>query len=103
MDGTIVTVDETKKYLRVDGDDEDTLILSLIKAAEAYLQNSTGNQFDATNPLAKLFCWVLIADWFENRELTGKVSDKTRPIVESMLAQLKHCYAPPDPEPEVEP
>lgn len=91
----IITLEETKQYLRVDGTDEDTLITSLIAAAETYLSNATGNQFDNSNSLAKLFCWVLVTDWYENREVSvGRVGEKTRPIVESMLAQLKHCYKP---------
>ena len=90
----IVTLEETKQYLRVDGEESDVLITSLIEAADVYLQNATGYQFDSTNHLAKLFCWVLITDWYENREHTGKASEKTRPIVESMLAQLRHCYQP---------
>lgn len=90
----IVTLEETKQYLRVDGDDEDALITSLITAAEEYLKNATGIQFDDTNSLAKLFCWVLVTDWYENREYTGKPSEKVRPIIDSMLAQLKYCYQP---------
>lgn len=94
----IITLEETKGYLRVDAADDDALITSLMEAAETYLSNATGNTFDATNSLAKLFCWVLVTDWYENREHVGRASDKVRPIVESMLAQLKHCYHPPDPE-----
>lgn len=94
----IITLEETKGYLRVDGNGDDTLITSLIDAAEIYLGNSTGNTFDGTNSLAKLFCWVLVTDWYENREHVGRASDKVRPIVESMLAQLSYCYQPPDPE-----
>lgn len=90
----IVTLEETKQYLRIDDNESDALITSLINAAGVYLENATGNQFDNTNPLARLFCWVLIADWFENREYVGKVSDKIRPIAESILTQLKYCYQP---------
>lgn len=93
----IVTLEETKKYLRIDDNESDILITSLINAAEEYLQNATGNQFDRTNHLAKLFCWVLVTDWYENRVYIGKPSENVRPIIDSMLAQLKHCY-----EPEVE-
>lgn len=94
----IITLEETKSYLRVDGIDDNALITSLMEAAETYLSNATGNTFDATNSLAKLFCWVLVTDWYENREHVGRASDKVRPIVDSMLAQLSHCYQPPDPE-----
>jgi len=94
----IITLEETKGFLRVDSTEDDALITSLIEAAEAYLYNATGNTFDSTNSLAKLFCWVLVTDWYENREHVGRASDKVRLIVESMLAQLSHCYVPPDPE-----
>jgi len=92
----IVTLEETRQYLRIDDSESDMLLISLIAAAEEYLKNATGNQFDSANPLARLFCLVLITDWFENREHTGKASDKVRPIVDSMLAQLRHCYQPPE-------
>lgn len=94
----IVTLEETKAWVRVDGTEDDVLIISLISAAETYLHNATGNQFDSTNDLARLFCLVLITDWYENREAVGSATEKTRPIVESILAQLKHCYQPLDPE-----
>lgn len=94
----IVTLEETKQYLRVDGAEDDVVITSLIDAAETYLENATGNKFDETNHLAKLFCWVLVTDWYENREAVGSATEKTRPIVESMLAQLKHCYQSSEPE-----
>jgi len=93
----IITLEETKGYLRVDNTEDDALITSLISASETYLSNATGNTFDGTNSLAKLFCWVLVTDWYENRELAiGKIGEKIRPIVDSMLAQLSHCYHPPE-------
>ncbi len=94
----IITLEETKQYLRIDGNEEDGLITTLIDAAETYLVNATGNFFDNTSSLAKLFCWALVTDWYENREHVGRASDKVRPIIESMLAQLSYCYQPPDPE-----
>ncbi|MCL9970354.1 head-tail connector protein [Anoxybacillus kestanbolensis] len=88
----IVTLEETKQWLRVEHNDEDSLISMLINAAEKYLFNATGNTFDNTNELAKLLCHVLVTDWYENREMIGKTSEKIRPAVESILAQLSHCY-----------
>lgn len=89
----LITLDETKEYLRLDGDEEDNLIESLVKASEEYLKNSTGKTYDNTNNLARLFCLLLVVDWYENRGLTaGKVGDKIRPVINSMLAQLNYCY-----------
>lgn len=88
----ILTIDEVKEFLRIDGNEEDVLLQTLINAAEESLFNATGNTFDSTNELAKLYCLVLVSDWFENRELTDKTSEKVRFIVQSILTQLKHCY-----------
>jgi len=93
----ILTLDETKTWLRVDGSDEDATIEMLISAAETYLHNATEVEFDAENSLAKLFCLVLVADWYENRELIGsQPSDKVRFTIQSMLAQLQHAYSSTD-------
>lgn len=90
----ILTLEETKLWLRVDGTDEDMLLQTLTGAAEAYLQNAVEVEFDGTNQLAKLYCLVLCADWYENRDLIGaQPSDKVRFTVQSILAQLQHAYA----------
>lgn len=89
----LITLKEAKEYLRVDGDEDDSLITSLISAAQEYLKNATGKTFDNTNELARLFCLVLVVDWYENRTLSaGKVGEKIRPVIDSMLAQLNYCY-----------
>ncbi|MBY6276147.1 head-tail connector protein [Parageobacillus phage vB_PtoS_NIIg3.2] len=88
----IISVDEAKEWLRVDHNDEDNMIQMLINAAEKYLKNATGNTFDSSNELAQLFCLVLVADWYENRELVGRVSDQVRPIIQSILTQLSYAY-----------
>ena len=40
----ILTLEETKKYLKVDYDDEDEEIKDLIQAAEIYLKQATGKE-----------------------------------------------------------
>lgn len=88
----IVSLDEVKTWLRVDFTDDDALLTTLINAAEQYLKNATGITYDSTNHLAKLFCMTLIADWYENREMIGKATDQTRPIIQSILTQLTYSY-----------
>lgn len=91
----VITLAEAKEWLRVDGNEDDSTIALLIGAAEKYLENATGYKFEATNEQAKLFCLVLIVDWYENRELIGqKPSEKVRFSVQSMLAQLQYSYVP---------
>jgi|SRR5690625_903237 len=92
LDGQILSLEETKLWLREDTDNPDVLkqISMLIFAAENYLKNATGIEYDSQNKQAKLFCLVLVTDWYENRELTGKrVSEKVRFTIQSMLAQLQ--------------
>lgn len=88
----IVTLEEAKNWLRVDFSDDDALITTLINAAEEYLKNATGMEFNENNHLAKLFCMTLISDWYENREMIGKATDQTRPIIQSILTQLTYSY-----------
>ena len=88
----IVDIDEAKQFLRVDHDEDDIFIQSLIGAAEEYLKNATGKEFGSSNNLARLFCLFLVADWYENRKLAReKVGEQTREIIQSMLNQLKYA------------
>ncbi|PEQ44873.1 head-tail connector protein, partial [Bacillus cereus] len=48
----VLTVEEAKKYLRVDGDEEDDLITSLVEAAEIYIKNATSKNVDLKSELA---------------------------------------------------
>lgn len=94
----IISADEAKAWLREDSDDPQVLnqINLLIGAAETYLKNATGLYFDSENSLAKLFCLVLCADWYENRDLIGsQPSEKVRLTIQSMMAQLQNNYKPP--------
>jgi uncharacterized phage protein (predicted DNA packaging) len=86
----IVSLDEAKSWLRIDFSEDDALLSSLISASETYLKNATGIEYDNSNYLAKLFCMVLISDWYENRELVGRASDQVRPIINSILMQLTY-------------
>ena len=87
----ILTLKETKEWLRMDEEDEDSTIELLIQAAEEYLKNATGRVFDSTNNQARLFCLILVTEWFENRDMIGsKVSEKVRFSVQSMLLQLQY-------------
>ncbi len=87
----ILTLEETKQFLRIDSTDDDALLGTLITAAGEYLYNATGKTFDSTNSLAKLFCMVLVSDWYDDRSLITTTSNQTRRIIDSMLVQLAFC------------
>lgn len=85
----IVTLEESKQHLRVDGNDDDVYIQMLIDAAEQFIVNATGKTFDGSNALAKTACLLLTADLYDNRQMsTDRASEKVRDIVTMILTQL---------------
>ena len=64
----LVTVAEAKEYLRIDGEEEDTLLASLISVAAAhcedYLQNALLNELPLPVKQAIL---ILVAHFYEQR------------------------------------
>lgn len=94
MSGKILSLEETTLWLREDTEDVEVLnqISMLINAAELYLKGATGIDYGKDNQKAKLYCLVLVSDWYENRELTGKkTSEQVRFTLQSILAQLQYC------------
>lgn len=85
-------LEELKLYLRVDEDDDDTLIKALMLSAEEYLANA-GVTKDYTKELYKLSVKLLVGHWYENREVerVGKNVRKVGYSLESMITQLKYC------------
>lgn len=67
-------LEEVKDYLRIDGADEDSFIMSLILAAKQYIKGGTGCTVDETNDLHKLAVNLLVTHWYENREVVGKAN-----------------------------
>lgn len=88
----IVTLEDAKNWLKVETDEDDQLIAALIKAAEGYIFNATGKEFDDTNEVARTLCLLLVTDWYEDRDITRQPGQRVRYIVESMIAQLQYCY-----------
>ena len=88
----ILNLYEAKEFLRIEEDfiDDDSLIISLITAAEKYVCNATGKTFDENNELAKLCIKMLVSHWFCNREVVGK-ADKLAYSLNSILFQLQYC------------
>jgi len=87
----IVTLEEVKTYLKVDTENEDSLINMQIAAAEKFILNATGKVFDGTNELAKLFCMMLVQDMYDNRTLLAKGNEKMSISANAIITQLKAC------------
>ena len=68
----IITLNEVKEYARIDIDEDDQLLETLIIAAEEYLKNATGKEYPETDEnggrihyaLEKIYLKLLIAYWY---------------------------------------
>ena len=83
-------LDELKLYLRVDIEDDDTLIAALQKSAEEYLENA-GVTKDYSKELYKLAIKLLVSHWYENRDVQSeKAAAKLSFSLDTIITQLKY-------------
>lgn len=90
----LITLEEVKEYVRIDGEDEDNTLKLLIKNAELYIEDasiSIEKMSDRTKEKAKLLALILISDWYDNRSYNMKTSEKARYTIRSLLTQIQYC------------
>lgn len=85
-----MNLDDIKLYLRIDGDEEDSLLISLIAASEIYLKNAAGIDVDETNDLHKLAVNLLVSNSYENRLPIGTGNNLSFSL-ESIIMQMRYC------------
>lgn len=85
-------LEELKKYLSVDYDEDDELLSSLMEAAEEYLLNA-GIKKNYTKKLYTLAVKLLVKNWYDDEESIsiGNKNDKAQFALNSILTQLKYC------------
>lgn len=89
-----MTLADVKAYLRVDGTDEDTLIQTMMSAAESYIIAAVG-KFDETDKRAQMLYFAAVQDMYDNRQLvavssTGySASQYFRHMIQSLVTQLQ--------------
>jgi len=68
MDNLLITVAEAKEYLRIDGEEEDTLLASLISVATAHCEDYLQTALSYELPLpVKQAILILVAHFYEQR------------------------------------
>ena len=82
-EGQIMKLEDIKLYMRVDTDADDALITGLIAAAQQYIHETTGLVYDDNNNIHQLVCKLLVAHWYEHREIVG--DDKEVPYTATRL------------------
>jgi uncharacterized phage protein (predicted DNA packaging) len=87
----MVTLDKAKNYLRIDADitDDDDLVNNLILAAENYVEQTTGKK-NNDNPTYDLCVMLIVAHWYENRQIYSSKPGAINEIPLSANALIKH-------------
>lgn len=75
----MITLEEVKQYARIDIDEDDQLLETLIVSAEEYLKNATGKEYPEMDEngnkinykLEKIYLQLLITHWYEQRSPAG--------------------------------
>lgn len=67
-----VTLDYLKEYLKVDGNEEDTILTSMLEASKTYVKDYTGLSEENLNAIDSLTIAMLTicSDMYENRIYT---------------------------------
>lgn len=81
----LITLEETKSYLRIDFSDDDVFIGKLIKASERYIKNAVSDY--ESNELVDIVQLLLIQHWYYNRSLMGKIPNNFAHGIDAILFQ----------------
>lgn len=88
-----MTLEEVKSYLRIDYEEDDILLISLIDISEEYIDSCVGTAYKTDEKaikLANLLKKKLIADMFENRGTEISNSTRKDTIVTTILDKLSN-------------
>ena len=88
---TVVSVEDVRDYLRIDGTANDGILADLIEAAGVYIAQTTGMNLNdqATNALAKSATRMLVATWYDAQGIDATASER------AVTEMLKHLPASP--------
>lgn len=87
----MINLEKAKEYLRIDYEDEDVYIQSLIEISEIYIESMVGVNYKIDEKalnLANLLQLKLISDMYEQRSTEVQNNTKQDRIVTSILDKL---------------
>ncbi len=81
-----IKTDDLKKYLRVDGNEDDVFITTVIDAAKQYVRTYTAQEDKFLDEYSDIVMAVfaLCADMYDVRQVTA-ANDKVNPLVKQIL------------------
>lgn len=87
----MVSLEDAKKYIRIDFEEDDSLIEELIDTAQIFINGMVGEEYKKDEKLvriADLLVKKLVNDMYENRYYTVSSNAKKDMVINSMLDKL---------------
>lgn len=83
----LLTIEEARDAVRVDGPDNDVILLPLLQSIPAYLEVSTGRTWDTTpvHPLAQTVTRFILQLWYDPQ---GPDTERLKRTIDSLLVAL---------------
>lgn len=84
----LLTIEEARDVLRIDGSDNDIIILPLLEAIPSYLEVSTGRAWDTDttiHPLAQTVTGFILQLWFDAQ---GPDTERLKRTIDGLLVAL---------------
>lgn len=85
----MLSLNEVKGYLRVDFEDDDAFIETLIIVADEYLKSAIGETYNKNSERAKILSLIVIQDLYDNKGITEKIGGNVRKLINDFSLQLK--------------
>lgn len=87
-------LEAVKRYMRVDGNEDDAIIAALYEAAVLYLKNTGIEETDDSLPLYNLCIWSLTLHYYDHRDAVGseaEIPTGLRPILNQLKLAASIC------------
>lgn len=81
-------LEEIKNYLRIDFDDDDILLNTIILAGKEYIKNAIG-YIDMEKASFRVLLYTICADLYERRSYLIDKAIQTNKIINSLILQLQ--------------
>ena len=88
-------LEDIKSYLRIDGDEEDGLLRTMIDAGKEFIRSAVG-EYDDTDSTAQILLAAVVQNMYDNRELMQseqQVKKRIEYTFQSMILQLQMKYS----------
>ena len=84
----MLTLDEVKKYLRIDFDDDDFYIKDLINLSKSYIQQQTGVCYSPNDAVYNQAVLFMVAHFYDNRSSVSEKAINEVPM--TLTSMIKH-------------